>query len=119
MAEESLSQRLRKVLEIDPSSVAIEFEDESWSWGDLRRTIDAVTSLMQENGVRAHAAVGLMLRNRPPHLCALLGVLTNERCVVTINPLLPPKRLIEDVESLNLECIIAGPDDWAVSGIVG
>lgn len=117
MSDASLSEHLRAVLSIDPDAGAIEFDGNWYTWGELARAIEAVETLLEAYGANKEAAIGIMLRNRPPHIGALLAVLVSERCTVTINPLLPVARLLDDVEGLNLEVIIADEEDWRVPGL--
>ena len=76
-----LSQRIARVLAIDPSAPALEFEHEWYRWRDLAAAADAIAP---------HAAMGervaVLLRNRPPQVGLLLGLLRAGACVVTANP---------------------------------
>ncbi|HEY9263405.1 MAG TPA: long-chain fatty acid--CoA ligase, partial [Mycobacterium sp.] len=64
-----LSQRIDDVLDLDPAANAIQYDGKWHTWGQvatLARRIGEVSS-----GTR----VGIMLRNQPAHVAALLGVL--------------------------------------------
>src|SRR3546814_13967866 len=68
-------------------------------------------------GLPEDARVGVMLRNRPGHVAAIVAVLSTDRCLVTLNPILPDDRLFADVESLGLPALIADTTDLAPPGL--
>ena len=57
-----------------------------------------------------------MLRNRPVHVAALLGVLQRGATVVVINPARGDERITADVGELALPLLIGEPDDLAMLG---
>ncbi len=65
-----LSLRIAAVLDLDPDGRAIEYEDRWFSWAQLGATSRAVADT-----VGPGAQVGILLRNSPAHVAALLGVL--------------------------------------------
>ena len=42
----------------------------------------------------------LLLRNRPGHVAAIVAVLSADRCLVTLNPILPDQKLFADIAGL-------------------
>lgn len=102
-----LSERIAAVLELAPEAPAFEYAGTWFSWaqvGDMARRIAELT---------AAAKVGILLRNRPPQLAALLGVLLGGGCVVVINPSRGDDRTRADIAALELPVIIGEPDDLA------
>ncbi|QZH58359.1 AMP-binding protein [Mycolicibacterium farcinogenes] len=102
-----LSQRIDDVLDLDPTANAIQYEDEWYTWGQvagLARRISAVAS-----GTR----VGIMLRNQPVHVAALLGVLAAGGTVVVINPSRGDERTRADIEALGLPVLVGLAEDIA------
>ena len=55
----------------------------------------------------------MLLRNRPAHVAALLGVLLGGGTVVVINPSRGDDRTSADIAALDLPVIIGEPDDLA------
>jgi acyl-CoA synthetase (AMP-forming)/AMP-acid ligase II len=106
-----ISERLRDVMQIDPSAAALEFEGQWHPWKALAAAADAVDVAMGARGLGEGSPVGLMLRNRPAPLGALLGLLRAGACVVTVNPLLGAERLRADVPALDLPLLLGAPDD--------
>jgi acyl-CoA synthetase (AMP-forming)/AMP-acid ligase II len=101
-----LCERIAKVLAIDPSAPAFEFERRWHSWGDLRDAADAVAPHV-EPGTR----VGVLLRNRPPHVGLLLGLLRAGACVVVVNPGRGDDRVRDDLSTLGVPVLAGAPDD--------
>ncbi|WP_135456651.1 AMP-binding protein [Mycobacterium sp. DL99] len=102
-----LSQRIDDVLDLDPNANAIQYDGQWHSWGQvatLARRISAVSSGTQ---------VGIMLRNQPPHVAALLGVLAAGGTVVVINPSRGDERTRADIEALGLPVLIGLAEDIA------
>ncbi|GAC1396073.1 MAG: hypothetical protein NVSMB60_03850 [Mycobacterium sp.] len=81
MGEHPLGRRIAHVLDLEPGATAIEYGARWSTWGqvgELARAIDAL-----EVGQRQ---IGILLRNDPLHVAALLGVLVCNGPVVLINP---------------------------------
>lgn len=103
-------------LAIDADAPAIEFEKAWYKWGEVRRTIDAVEACLSAAGIGPQARIGVMVRNRPSALAAVLGVIGRDSCLVSINPLLPKERLNGDLVGLHLPVVIGEADDLAREG---
>lgn len=102
-----LSQRIGTVLDLDPSARALQYDGRWSSWGQLAqlaRRIGALTGPVR---------VGIMLRNQPAHVAALLGVLEAGGTVVVINPSRGDDRTRADIAALGLPVIIGVADDIA------
>jgi acyl-coenzyme A synthetase/AMP-(fatty) acid ligase len=104
---------LEAVLEIDPAAQAIEFHRQWWSWDDLRSRKLAVEAAIARAGLGGEVRVGVVLRNRPEIVAAVLATVTTMRCLVTLNPTLPDAALAADIERLEIPVIIASSVDWA------
>jgi acyl-CoA synthetase (AMP-forming)/AMP-acid ligase II len=102
------------MLELDPGARAIEFRREWHSWGAL-----AVTAGSLEDHVQPDERVGLLLRNRPPQLGLLIGLLRAGACVVAINPDRGRDRVREDIHGLGLPVLAGEPSDVETFGAVG
>jgi acyl-CoA synthetase (AMP-forming)/AMP-acid ligase II len=107
--EHPLSQRLRAVTRIDPEAPALEFERDWSTWGELGAAMDRIAAHVSEPG----AQVGVLLRNRPAHVGALLGVLSAGGCLVTVNPHRGAERTREDVAALDLDVLVGLEEDLA------
>ena len=108
-----ISDLLMGVLEIDHAAHVIDYQNHWHSWGELHRTVTLIHSRLAELGLGAGARVGVVIRNRPDGLAAVLAVLGVDACIVSINPLLPEDRLVGDINTLQLPVIIGEPSDFS------
>ncbi len=106
-----LSQRIGDVLSLRPDAPAMEYEHQWISWSELAEMADRIGSLIGRGSVAPQ--IGILLRNRPPQVAALLGVLQYGATVVVINPARGEERTRADVDQLALPLIIGEPDDLA------
>lgn len=105
-----LTRRIADVLGLAPDARAIEYADTWFSWGQVAALAERIGSLA------AQREVGILLRNRPAHVAAFLGVLLSGGTVVTVNPSRGDERTRADVESLRLPVLVGDPDDLANLG---
>jgi long-chain acyl-CoA synthetase len=108
MPRHPLSRRIADVLDLEPDSHAIEYRGQWISWREVGDTARRVASLTGDR-----EGVGMLLRNRPGHVAAFLGVLLGGGTVVTVNPVRGDERTTADVAALRLPLIIGEPDDLA------
>jgi acyl-CoA synthetase (AMP-forming)/AMP-acid ligase II len=101
-----LSQRVADVLELQPDARAIEYNGLWSNWRQIAELANHIAAL-------GEIEVGMLLRNRPAHVAAFLGVLLGGGTVVTINPARGDDRTRTDVAALNLPVVIGAPDDLA------
>lgn len=102
-----LSRRIGEVLDLDPQARAIQYDGRWSTWGQLgtaARRIGALTGACR---------VGVLLRNTPVHVAALLGVLEAGGTVVVINPARGDERTRADIAALALPVIVGHADDIA------
>jgi long-chain acyl-CoA synthetase len=109
-----LSRRIADVLGLQPDAAALEYEGQWVSWGELGRMADRIGSLVGDGNQQPQ--VGILLRNRPAQVAALLGVLQCGATVVVINPARGDERTKADADQLNLPLIVGEPDDLAKLG---
>jgi len=100
-----LSRRIADVLALAPDAHAIEFDGRWFSWNQVADMANRVASLT------GRTDVGILLRNRPVHVAALLGVLLGGGTAVTINPSRGADRTRDDVAGLDLPVVIGEADD--------
>jgi acyl-CoA synthetase (AMP-forming)/AMP-acid ligase II len=101
-----LSDRIARVLDLQPDAHAIEYDGCWSSWGELAGLARHVVGF-------APGQVGILLRNRPTHIATLLGVLLGAGTVVVINPARGDDRTRADIAALDLPLIVGEPDDLA------
>ena len=112
----SLSRRIRLITTLDPSATALYFGDMALTWSFYS---DAVNDL--ESALAAHPAarrVGIVLRNRPGPLAAVVATIGTGRSVVTLSPHLGDIGLARDIVDLAPDVIVAEGDDWAREAVL-
>ena len=102
-----LAERIRAVPRIDPNAPAIEYEGHWHDWGAVAGAIDQIGPIVTEPGRQ----VGVLLRNRPSLVGALLGVVAAGGCVVTINPERGVERTRADVAALDVDVLLGLESD--------
>jgi long-chain acyl-CoA synthetase len=109
-----LSRRIADVLRLAPEAVALEYERQWVSWGELDQLADRIGSVV--GGGDAQPQIGILLRNRPAQVAALVGALRYGATVVVINPARGDERTKADVNQLALPLLVGEPDDLAMLG---
>ena len=112
-----MTEKLRAIMALDPDRTQIDFEGVDYSWRQIADNVRAIEDALDMMGLPEDARVGVMLRNRPGHVAAAAAVLSTDRCLVTLNPILPDAMLFTDVETLGLPVVIADATDLARPGL--
>lgn len=112
-----ITAKLRAIMALDPARAEIDFEGLDYNWGDLARVVIGIEELLESLALPKDARVGVVLRNRPGHVAAILAVLSGDRCLVSLNPVLPDETFFADLEGLNLPVVIADEEDAARQGL--
>lgn len=115
---QQLTDRIRAVLAIDPGAPAIEYQGSWTTWQALADIASGVESQLTAVGLDEGSAVGLVLRNHPAMVGAMLGVLLANGCIVTINPSHGDAGLASDIRGLRLPALVAVPTDWQRTGVI-
>ncbi|MDB5969916.1 MAG: long-chain fatty acid--CoA ligase [Hydrocarboniphaga sp.] len=118
MAMASVAQTLQAVMAIDPAAPAVEFQRQWISWGVLDAQVRAIDSLVTHSGLGPGTRVGILLRNRPPQLAAMLAAIVSSRCMVTLNPVLPDDKLLDDLSTLQLPVVIGERSEFERPGVL-
>ncbi|WP_156688039.1 class I adenylate-forming enzyme family protein [Mycobacterium sp. Marseille-P9652] len=115
---QQLADRIRAVFALDSRAPAIEYEGQWIDWQELSDVAADVQHCLGSVGLGRGSPVGLVLRNHPAMVGALLGVLLTGGCVVTINPSQGDAGLCADIRELRLPAVVALQADWERAGIV-
>jgi long-chain acyl-CoA synthetase len=111
-----LSRRICQMVRLDPGAPALFFGALTLSWSFYSDAADDLASLLA-----AHPAarrVGIVLRNRPGPLAALIATLGTGREVVTLSPHLGDIGLERDIVDLAPDVIVAEDADWARDAVL-
>jgi acyl-coenzyme A synthetase/AMP-(fatty) acid ligase len=109
---EDLAAVLHRRLRVYGSAPAIEFGG-TWLRGDdLTGSVDAIDSLIGAASVGERDEIGLVVRNRPHHAAAIVGLLARRRSFSQIYAFQSPAAIAADIETLRPGVVIADRDDW-------
>ena len=112
MTDHPLRKRIAAVLDLAPDESAIEYDGQWFSYRQVGRLARRIATLVNDRG-----QVGILLRNRPAHVAAFLGVLLAGGTVVVINPSRGDDRTKADIAALELPVVIGDSDD--LTNLVG
>lgn len=113
-----LSDLLNGVIAIDPAAPAIDHDGRWYSWGELAHAIDEIRGELGKLGLGENARIGIMVKNRPGPLAAVMTAVSIDACIVSVNPLLPVDRLVSDIARLKVPVIVAEPVDLQRPGVL-
>ena len=108
----ALAERVHAILNLDPDAPAIEFEGRWHPWRELAQLIDALDAALSAARMGRHTPVGMLLRNTPSMVGAMLSAVVSERCIVTLNPHQGDAALARDVLEVRAPVVLATTEDW-------
>jgi long-chain acyl-CoA synthetase len=107
-----LNQTIRDYFRDKADAPAIQFHGEWRAWRDVARLVEGLDGHLARLGIGRWVPVGCVLRNTPDHVAALIGLVTGERCMVTLNALLPDEKLAADICAVRPPVVLAAAQDW-------
>jgi acyl-coenzyme A synthetase/AMP-(fatty) acid ligase len=110
-AERLLSRRIRQVLALDPLATALTFDGTTFPWAFYSTAVADLDSLV--TAVPGLHRIGIVLRNRPGPLAALIATIGTGHELVTLSPHLGDVGLAQDIADLAPDVIVAEDEDWA------
>ncbi|HEY5400669.1 MAG TPA: AMP-binding protein [Trebonia sp.] len=110
-----MRRRIRQVLAVDASAAALTFRDLTFPWSFYSDAIAALESSLA--GHPRAVRIGIVLRNRPGPLAALIATIGTGREVVTLSPHLGDAGLARDIVDLAPDAIVAEDEDWARAAV--
>jgi acyl-CoA synthetase (AMP-forming)/AMP-acid ligase II len=108
-----LPDRLSGIMRLDPDAAAIHTPTASHPWSSVLSLVEDLNRNLESAAVPPGGTVGILLRNRPAHVAALLGVVSGRRCVVSFSPLLADRVIRDQIGTTHCHVMLAGMEDWA------
>ncbi|MEV7394999.1 class I adenylate-forming enzyme family protein [Streptomyces sp. NPDC091215] len=105
-----LSNWLRRVLDVEPTATALTFAESDFPWSYFACAASELDALLSDRPTARR--IGLVLRNRPGQLAALLATIATGRQVVTLSPHVGDTGLGDDIRALRPDVVIADDEDW-------
>jgi long-chain acyl-CoA synthetase len=115
-ADSLLSRRIRQMTGLDPSRPALFFDDLTFDWAFYSDAVADLDALLARHPDARR--VGIVLRNRPGPLAALIATLGTGRTVVTLSPHLGDIGLQQDIVDLAPDVIVAEAADWTRDAVL-
>ena len=109
----SLASVIDAALRRDSETPAVIFEGRDFGWPWMRSVADALGALLAEAGIAHDAPVGIVARNRPAFVAALLSMMRDGRSMAMIYALQSPEAIAADIAALQLSAVIADMADWS------
>jgi acyl-CoA synthetase (AMP-forming)/AMP-acid ligase II len=110
-ADSPLSHRIRQVLALDPGATALTFNGIAFPWSFHADALACLETALAP--LPAAKRIGIVLRNRPGPLAALIAAIAAGRSVVTLSPHLGDAGLAADIVDLAPDVLVAEDEDWA------
>ena len=111
-----LSRRICEMVRLDPDAPAVFFGGLTFTWSFYADAVADLGSLLA--AYPAARRIGIILRNRPGPLAALIATLGTGREVVTLSPHLGDIGLEKDIVDLAPDVIVAEDADWARDAVL-
>lgn len=112
---QTLAQGIEQAATSAPETLAIEFEGEWFTWGQLAKVMSGLEALLAGANLGKATPVAMLMRNAPAMVAAALQVLKTERCVATVNPFQGAEKIAADLRQLRCAAIVAVEQDWALA----
>lgn len=108
----ALDTAMRDLLAGDPDSPWIETRGRWIAKGEVRKIADAVLDRIEAAGIPATAPIGLIARNRAPHVAALFGLLSRRRHIVMLHAYQAREKLAAEIGGLAMAAVVGAEGDW-------
>jgi phthiocerol/phenolphthiocerol synthesis type-I polyketide synthase E len=86
-------------------------DQETVTYAELASVAGGIRALLADAGVGPGDRVGLLIRNGPDAVAAILGTLAAGAAYVPLDPSYPPQRLADMARQADLAAFVAGRDD--------
>jgi long-chain acyl-CoA synthetase len=107
-----IEAKIQAALRSDPASNAIAFGDGWVNWSEIKRIAGAIDQVLDHLHLEPGDRIGLVARNRPPHVAAFAALLARSRNAVMIHSAQSADAIAADILSLRLPVVIADAQDW-------
>ncbi len=112
-----LAERLSHILSIDPSSWALEYKNEKYSWGQLAESARQINAAIGRAGIAPHDVVGWSALNEPFAVATQVALALSDHCAAILNPHLAPKVLAEEILLQRFPAIVGSREFWSIAGV--
>jgi acyl-coenzyme A synthetase/AMP-(fatty) acid ligase len=108
-----LPERLTELLTFPSDRRLLQYKGAWVDVGAVRRWVAELDKILSDAGFGAGTEVALITRNRPPHVAAILALLSTRRCLVPITSIQSGAATIADIGRTGAPVVLAETADWA------
>ena len=109
----TLQQLSRAALTRGPDYPAVEWAGRWVSWEDMRRIADLVTGLLHASGADPRGQIGLLPRNRPAIIAAILGLIADSRTIRMVHTFQSPSGIARDLDTEKPVAVVGMEEDFS------
>jgi acyl-CoA synthetase (AMP-forming)/AMP-acid ligase II len=109
-----LPEHIASTMRLDPSHRALQYDGFWHTWGQVKQQADRLDVCLSE---APRAPVGVVIRNRPALIAALLALLSQRRGIAVLNPILPDAGLVESLHRLGPAAVVMLDEDLSRPGV--
>ncbi|WP_164473115.1 non-ribosomal peptide synthetase [Clostridium sp. E02] len=104
--DKTIHKLFEEQVERTPDSIAVIFEDESITYGELNREANQVANYLKGQGIGGQKLVGVMVRRNINTIVNIIGILKAEGAYVPIDPEYPQDRRGYIIKNSNLDIVL-------------
>lgn len=108
----SFSQQLRDQLHRDPAMPIADYKGRVFTKGDYAGLADQVVAMLDAAAIGPRMSVGVIMRNRPLHATAILGLVSHDRWLTSIYAIQSPEAIARELAESRFAAVIADAQDW-------
>ena len=97
-----------------PGASALQFKDESITYGELQRQVSSAASALIALGIAAGERVAVYLPKQPEAIYGMFGAAAAGACFVPVNPLLKPRQVAYILAHCNVRVLITSSQRLAM-----
>lgn len=109
--EPSLADRAAQALARDPATPALDSAGRTTTWGEMRHVATRVRECLAASGAGPRQPIGLVPRNRPSAVAALLALIAEERTIQMIYAFQAGPALAGNIRRLRPAVVIGARED--------
>lgn len=106
------TERLKDALSVAPTEGMFEYRGRDFSRGEINAIAESIIGLLDRAGVPVNARVGVVVRNRPLHAAAMLGLIAHGRVLTAIYAIQSPEAMAREIASSGFGAVMADVQDW-------
>jgi long-chain acyl-CoA synthetase len=118
MSDYQPSDSIRYFVEHGGEADAVIVDGGSRPWSYLNAAVAGLNDATATADNSGGLSIGIVTRNRPPHLALIAATIASRHCYLTLSPMFSDLDLSSDIERLGLHVIAASRDDLDRPGVM-